>query len=49
MDGPEKVRELDESIAAIDRSVSAMRAAKTADDVREAIAYFRPAPQYPQE
>jgi hypothetical protein len=49
MDGPEKARELDESIAAITRSVSAMSAAKTAEDVRQAIADFRPVSQYPLE
>jgi hypothetical protein len=49
MDGPEKARELDESIAAFARSVSVMKAARTADDVRAAIGEFRPATQYPQE
>jgi hypothetical protein len=42
MNGPEKARDLEQSIAAIERSVELMQAAKTADDVRAAIAPFRP-------
>jgi hypothetical protein len=49
MDGPAKARELDDLIAALKRSVSGMKAAKTTDDVRAAVNEFRPAPQYPQE
>ena len=41
INGPDKSRELDDSIAAIDRSVRLMQAARTADDVRAAIVPFR--------
>ena len=47
IDGPEKARELDESIAAIEQAVRVVGTAKTTDDVRAAIAPFRPATQYP--
>ena len=47
IDGPEKARELDESIAAIEQAVRLIATAETTDDVRAAIAPFRPATQYP--
>jgi len=47
IDGPDKARELDEHIDAIERCIARMRAAKTAEDVRAAIGSFRPETQYP--
>jgi hypothetical protein len=47
MDGPEKARELDESIGALEHSVRLIGAAKTAENVRTAIGPFRPATQHP--
>jgi hypothetical protein len=43
INGPEKVRELDGSIAAIECCIPLMEAAKTADDVRAAIRPLRAA------
>jgi hypothetical protein len=47
INGPDKARELDERVAALDHAVRLIRAATTADDVRTAIGPFRPATQYP--
>jgi hypothetical protein len=44
---PDKVRELDESIATLEHALRLISAASTADDVRTATAPFRPATQYP--
>jgi hypothetical protein len=41
--GPDKARELDDRISLIESVVRLVAAAKTADDVRAAIAPFRPA------
>jgi hypothetical protein len=46
-DGPEKVRELDEAIGEIERSLSLIRDAKTAADVCAAVTPFRSAERYP--
>jgi hypothetical protein len=45
--GPEKARELDDAIAAIERCIALMGTAKTADDVRAAIGPLRPQTQLP--
>src|SRR5215831_10211919 len=42
MHGPDKARELDEGIAAIEHAVRLIGAARTADDVRAAIAALKP-------
>jgi len=47
IDGSEKARELDESIAALEHAVGLISAAKTADEVRAAIVPFGPATSYP--
>ncbi len=41
MDGPEKARELDDSISSVEHAVHLLEAARTADDVRAAIVPFR--------
>ena len=46
--GPEKARELDENIAAIERCIASMGTAKTAEDVRAAMLSFRPEMHSPQ-
>src|SRR5262249_8383155 len=43
IDGPAKVRELDDSISAIEHAVHLIASAKTPDNVRAAIAALRPA------
>jgi hypothetical protein len=48
IDGPEKARELDDTIAVIEQCVTLMKTAKTAEDVRAAIGSFRPMQQYPE-
>ena len=47
IDGPDAVRELDESIAEIERSLALMETVKTTEDMHAAISPFRPAPQSP--
>jgi hypothetical protein len=44
MNGPDKARELDSSIASIELSLAQMKTANTAEDVRTAIAPLRPEP-----
>ena len=48
IDGPEKTRELDDSISNIERSVHLLEAARTADEVRAAVGPYWPAAEYPQ-
>jgi hypothetical protein len=43
INGPDKARELDGNIAAIQCSIALMETAKTADDVRAAIRSLQPA------
>jgi len=45
INGPDKAGELDDNIAAIERGISLMETAQTADDVRAAIGSLRPATQ----
>jgi hypothetical protein len=47
INGPDKARELDESIATLEQAVRLLSAAKTADDVCTAIVPYRSATQYP--
>jgi hypothetical protein len=47
INGPDKARELDASIAAMQRSNALMKEARTAGDVRAALAPLRPAQQEP--
>ncbi|HEX5000309.1 MAG TPA: hypothetical protein VFY29_18955 [Terriglobia bacterium] len=43
INGPERARELDDYIGAIERAVALMESAQTVDDVRAAVSLFRPA------
>src|SRR5262249_30845738 len=46
IDGPDKMRELDDSITSIERAVRLIAEAKTSDNVRAAIAPLRSAPSF---
>jgi hypothetical protein len=47
VDGPDKVRQLDESIAELERSLALMTTATTTDEMRAAVSPFWPAAQFP--
>lgn len=47
LDGPERVRELDDNIAEIERSVALVRTSTTSEDVHAAVRPFRTTARHP--